>query len=76
LRADRQNRLKRLTACASNDHCVESPSSVQPRSPAALAALSEVICAGDCNYDHVTATNELVTGVAIALGRTSIDACR
>ena len=40
------------------------------------AALSEVICTGDCNYDHTAAINELVTGVAIALDRASISTCR
>ncbi len=43
---------------------------------APVAALSEVICTGDCNYDHTTAINELITGVNIALDRASIDTCR
>lgn len=42
---------------------------------ASAAALSEVICTGDCNYDHVTEINELVTGVNIALEQASIDRC-
>lgn len=43
---------------------------------APVAALSEVICTGDCNYDHTTTIDELVTGVAIALDQASIDTCR
>jgi len=43
---------------------------------APAAGLSEVICTGDCNYDHTAAINELVTGVAIALDQASIDTCR
>jgi pimeloyl-ACP methyl ester carboxylesterase len=41
-----------------------------------VAALSEVICTGDCNYDHTAAISELVSGVMIALDRASIDTCR
>jgi pimeloyl-ACP methyl ester carboxylesterase len=43
---------------------------------APVTALSEVICTGDCNYDHTTGIDELLTGVTIALGQASIDTCR
>src|SRR5262245_14116336 len=39
-------------------------------------ALSDVVCAGDCNYDRTAAINELVTGVNIALDKAPIDGCR
>lgn len=32
-------------------------------------------CAGDCNGDGVVAVNELISGVNIALGSASVDAC-
>ena len=32
-------------------------------------------CAGDCDHDRATSVNELVTGVAIALGRSSLGTC-
>jgi pimeloyl-ACP methyl ester carboxylesterase len=40
------------------------------------AAMSEVICAGDCNYDRRTVINEVVTGVNIALDQSGIEGCR
>lgn len=43
---------------------------------ASALALSEVICAGDCDYDRRTEIDELVTGVTIALGQAPIDTCR
>lgn len=38
-------------------------------------ALSEVICTGDCNYDHSAAINELVVGVGIATRQVSVESC-
>jgi len=42
---------------------------------AAPLLASDVICAGDCNYDGAARMDELVTGVNIALGNRPITAC-
>jgi hypothetical protein len=45
-------------------------------SPTPTATPLRADCAGDCNGDRRVRVDELVRGVAIALGSTALDACR
>ncbi len=42
---------------------------------ASAAQMPPVLCVGDCNNDRSASIDELITGVAIATGRTPLSAC-
>jgi hypothetical protein len=54
-----------------------SPSPTQPVPPSATATPTQLVsdCAGDCDGDGTVAINELISGVAIALGAQPLAAC-
>jgi hypothetical protein len=66
-----------LTAIAATRTPSGSPTATGSRSPAATASPTPtpVACAGDCNQDSSVTVDELIKGVNIALGTTSVDAC-
>lgn len=54
---------------------VETPTPASTPTPTATPTPSPASCQGDCDGDGRVAINELVRGVAVALGRESVSAC-
>ena len=52
-----------------------TPVATATASTTATATVPETTCAGDCNGDGSVAINELITGVNIALGSTTVASC-
>jgi hypothetical protein len=52
-----------------------SATPTEPPTPTPTATAVTVVCAGDCNKDHVVTVDELLVMVQIALGNDDITAC-